>query len=189
RARPRSRRAGRSRSGGRDLGDDLPGLPVTWDERVGGAAHPRRRPRARHRAGADPGAVVEVALSAERQKLRWWSGRLTDVFRLEHPSCEADPTITRLRPFEIERQPWLRPLYERAGGYPWDLLAWEAQATGRFGILRLIAAFPAPPDQRPRVFCPDGPPAPDHRYDALELCLYYPDDPPERCWTLDQGLL
>lgn len=132
---------------------------------------------------------MEVALSAERQKLRWWSGRLTDVFRLEHPSCEADPTITRLRPFEIERQPWLRPLYERAGGYPWDLLAWEAQATGRFGILRLIAAFPAPPDQRPRVFCPDGPPAPDHRYDALELCLYYPDDPPERCWTLDQGLL
>jgi hypothetical protein len=132
---------------------------------------------------------VEVALSAERRKLRWWSGRLTDVFRLEHPSCEVDPTITRLRPFEIERQPWLRPLYERAGGYAWDLLAWETQTTGRFGILRLIAAFPAPPDQRPRVFCPDGPPAPDHRYDAFELCLYYPDDPPERCWTLDQGLL
>jgi len=114
---------------------------------------------------------------------------MADVLRLEHPSCSADPTISRLRSFEIERQPCLRPLYQQVGGFPWDLMAWEAQATGRFGILRLIAAFPAPPDQRPRVFCPDGPPAPDHRYDAFELCLYFPDDPGERRWTLDQGLL
>lgn len=128
-------------------------------------------------------------LSVGRERLRWWSSRLIDIYRLEHPSCDADPTIARLRPFEIERHPWLRPLYESAGGYPWDMLAWEAQATGRFGIYRLIAAFPTPPDERPRVFCPDGPGASDHRYGALELCLYYPGDPPERRWAPDQGLL
>lgn len=132
---------------------------------------------------------MEGALSPERATLRWWSSRLIEVFRLEHPSFDADPTITRLRPFEIERQPWLRPLYEKPGGYPWDLAAWEAQATGRFGICRLIAAFPEPPEEPPRVFCPDAPLAGDHRNGALELCLYFPDDPPERRWVIDQGLL
>jgi hypothetical protein len=94
-------------------------------------------------------------------------------------------------------------MYEKAGGFAWDLLAWESQVTGPFGVYRLIAAFPGRPEPRwaivalrdptdgfrPRVFCPDGPRVREHRYSDRELCLYYPKDPPERRWTLDQGLL
>lgn len=146
---------------------------------------------------------MEALLGSARQRLRWWDGALPIVHELEHPSIDADRTISRLRPDEIEKQPLLRPMYEKAAGLPWDLLAWESHVTGPFGMYRLVAVFPERPEgrheviavpspatgSRPRVLCLDGPIVAEHRYDERELCLYYPNDPPERRWTLDQGLL
>lgn len=133
---------------------------------------------------------MEAPISRERGKLRWWATRVGTVHQLEHPSLEADKSLRRLRYREMERAPVVRSLYADVdGAFPWDLAAWEATATGRFGIYRLVAAFPEPPEERPRVFCLDGPYVPEHRYSRYELCLYYPQDPIERRWTRDQGLL
>lgn len=146
---------------------------------------------------------MEALLGPARQRLRWWAGALRIVHELEHPSLDADRTITRLRASEIEKQPLLRVIYERGAGFPWDLLAWESHVSGPFGIYRLVAVFPERPEDRravvvahtpdtgsrPRMLCLDGPIVRAHRYDERELCLYYPPDPPERRWSLDQGLL
>lgn len=45
-----------------------------------------------------------------------------------------------------------------------------------------------PPADYPRVFAEPGQ-ASKHRMPDDALCLYYPDDPPQRRWTADKGLL
>jgi hypothetical protein len=40
----------------------------------------------------------------------------------------------------------------------------------------------------PKVFV-DGPKESPHRYPDGSLCMWYPEDPPEQKWVLDDGLL
>jgi hypothetical protein len=47
--------------------------------------------------------------------------------------------------------------------------------------------FPATPSVRPSVFA-DGPGDSPHRFKDGSLCMYHPDDPPERRWTPNEGL-
>lgn len=128
-----------------------------------------------------------------RCRVRWWEVQKSRVTALEHPSLEMDPTITKLDGDEVDRNPDLRRITGRLGVEPEDLLAYRAPADGPFGRYRLVAVFPLPPDIRdPAVLCLDGPRGPrssKHRNGPAELCLYYEDDPPERRWTEDLGLL
>lgn len=128
-----------------------------------------------------------------RCKVRWWEVKEAHVRALEEPSLRLDPTIARLDAEEIDRIQDLRRFVEGLGVEPEDVLAYQALADGPFGRYRLVAMFPFPPYERePIVFCLDGPRgvwASQHRNGEAQLCLYYKDDPPERRWTADLGLL
>jgi hypothetical protein len=106
---------------------------------------------------------------------------------------EMDPTITRLVGDEVDRNLDLRRIAEVLRVEPEDLLTYRAPADGPFGRYRLATVFLFPPDVGdPAVLCLDGPRGPqssEHRNGSAELCLYYEDDPPERRWTEELGLL
>ncbi len=112
---------------------------------------------------------------------------------LESDSLQLDRTIHRLTPFEIDTLRDLRAFAEWLGASREDLLVYASTAKGAFGDYRLVAFFPGPPDTvLPIVLCLDGPrgmEASEHRYFGPWLCLYYPGDPPERRWKLEDGLL
>lgn len=128
-----------------------------------------------------------------RHKARWWEAEPARVRRLEDPSVRLDRTVARLDGEGVDRNGDLRRLVELLGVEPEDLLTYGALADGAFGRYRLAATFPLPPDAYdPLVFCLDGPrgaSASRHRNDEAWLCLFYKDDPPERRWTEDLGLL
>lgn len=128
-----------------------------------------------------------------RCRVRWWEVRPERVTGLEYPSVEIDPTIMKLTGEEVDRNPDLRRIIENLRVEPEDLLVYRALADGPFGRYRLAAIFPFPPDiEDPAVLCLDGPRglgSSKHRNGPTELCLYYKDDPPERRWTEELGLL
>ena len=137
------------------------------------------------------GAVDD--LPERRKYTRWWDWLPARVTALEGWSLREDRTIRRLTPEEIERNPDLRDFAAACEVEPGDLLVYLALAEGGFGRYRLAAVFVAPPDiSPPHVFCLDGPrgsEASEHRMGEAELCLYYKDDPPERRWTHQDGLV
>jgi len=128
-----------------------------------------------------------------RCRVRWWEAQPARVAALEEPSLELDRTIVRLDADEIDRIRDLRRIVEALDIEPDDPLVYRAIVDGSFGRYRLAAAFLFSPDTRdPLVLCLDGPrgaQASRHRNSDAELCLYYKDDPPERRWKEDDGLL
>ncbi len=75
--------------------------------------------------------------------------------------------------------------------YRFYTTSWDSN--GPFGRFRLVAMFVlSPNDCPPVVFCLDGPrgsAASEHRFGETELCLFYKDDPRERRWKAEDGLL
>lgn len=136
---------------------------------------------------------VPVGITRERQHARWWEWLPERVRALEGASLREDRSIRRLQPGEIEANNDLSVFAESHGIRPEDLLVYLALADGRFGRYRLAAVFLYPPDiASPRVFCLDGPrgrEASEHRNSEVDLCLYYRDDPRERRWLPEDGLL
>lgn len=110
-----------------------------------------------------------------------------------------DSTIALLTLREMRRLPDVVSYAERARVRLWDLLAYSALAETGDGRLRLVAVFPGHPDTtHPDVLCLDGPRTSKHRNPPFEdggfgksatLCLYYRQDPKERRWTPEHGLL
>lgn len=139
------------------------------------------------------GAVEEQSGSKLRSRPRWWEKRPDQLRLLEELSLPQDRTIRRLDPDEIERNRDLRAFIESIGVHAEDVLAYLAPADGPFGRYRLVAMFVLPPkDDLPIVFCLDGPRGPaasEHRIGETRLCLFYKDDPPERRWKAEDGLL
>jgi hypothetical protein len=81
-----------------------------------------------------------------------------------------------------------------------DLLAYEATAGGRYGLVRVAALFPLSPFEgyHPEVFALDGDRRSKHRNPPFDngeegvsahLCLYFRNDPIERQWTVEDGLV
>lgn len=127
------------------------------------------------------------------QAARWWERKPELVSTLEGESLRLDKTIRRLSADKIEQNPDLRGTCSWFGIEPGDLLAYGSHVEGTFGCYRLAAVFPLPPDKfDPFVLCLDGPrgqSASEHRYNETCLCLYYKNDPDERRWKLELGLL
>jgi hypothetical protein len=114
--------------------------------------------------------------------------------QLEGDSLRFDPAIDELTPDQMDQIPRLRNyVIEKLGVGVDDVLAYMAPATGTFGHFRLVGLFPLPPGRMdPILICIDGPTgkeASEHRIGDLALCLYYPQDPPERRWKPSDGLL
>lgn len=124
----------------------------------------------------------------EGANLAWWRDHAGFVRQIEEGAFLRDPSIRRLVPFELDRNPDLRETFDRVE----DLLAYEAPADGPFGSFRLVATFPWPLDVgEPAVLCLDGPRGPEaseHRIGSIGLCLYFPGDRPERRWKTSDRL-
>ena len=131
-------------------------------------------------------------LSDVQRAVRWWMSSPRAVAELERSSLREDPTISRLTAEEIEANGDLRA-HVGPDFTPADVLGYRALADGPFGRYRIVALFLLPPDRRsPHVLCLDGPrglDASEHRNGPVELCLYFPGDPPERRWRPRDGLL
>jgi hypothetical protein len=111
-----------------------------------------------------------------------------------------DPTIENLPRQTLRRHPDLRAYLQRHGLTALELLGYQAMAEGPYGIVRLAALFPTDPFRggEPEVFALDGDRRSLHRnppYDdgvqgvSATLCLYFPGDPHERRWTVEDGLV
>lgn len=139
------------------------------------------------------GAVEDRSRTNLRSHPRWWVRYPDQLRALEELSLPQDRTIRRLDPDGIERNHDLRAFVGSIGIHAEDVLAYSAFAEGPFGRYRLVAMFVAPPDDYPPiVFCLDGPRGPaasEHRIGETRLCLFYKDDPPERRWKTEDGLL
>jgi hypothetical protein len=145
--------------------------------------------------------MVSLANSARRQSAHWWAKPEGWEIRwqLEGASMRVDPTIAVPTPREMRRMPDVVAYAERLRVELYDLLAYSANAEGGEGRLRLIAMFPVHPERgHPVVLCLDGPRRSKHRnppFDkgvfgtSAELCLYYREDPSERRWLPEHGLL
>jgi hypothetical protein len=120
-------------------------------------------------------------------------------WQLEHQSMRLDSTIALLSMREMRRVPDVVAYAERGRVRLWDLLAYSALAETGGGRLRLVAVLPGHPDTaHPDVLCLDGPRTSKHRNPPFEdgifgksatLCLYYRQDPTERRWAAEHGLL
>lgn len=130
----------------------------------------------------------------------WWVGRFDLLWRLEHPSMELDPTISRLPRRTARQQQDLRRFIEMWGVSTLDVLAYQALAEPPYGLVRLAALFPLSPFEggEPQVFALDGERTSLHRNPPFDegtegssahLCLYYRNDPSERRWTPEYGLI
>ncbi len=71
-----------------------------------------------------------------------------------------------------------------AGGYSHGV---EVHVPG-FGLRRLRIVFDRGHVQIPRIFA-DGPTESKHRFQDGSLCMWYPNDPPDRRWVREDGLL
>jgi len=136
---------------------------------------------------------VEPLLSPDRPKHRWWTSEWPMTHALEEHARRTDPTIQRLPLALMRENPPLRRYVEGFGVPPWDVWGYTAPADGPWPERRLVAIFKRhPSEQDPAVLCLDGPRDSEHRFpDAgrRRLCLYYPDDPPERRWHVEHGLV
>lgn len=130
----------------------------------------------------------------------WWSGRFDLLHHLECPSTRLDPSIEKLPLRTLRQHPDLRAFLDRLGVRALYMLGYEALAEGPYGMVRVAALFPANPFRgaQPQVFALDGERRSLHRNppwdDDVEgvsahLCLYFPEDPEERRWTVDYGLV
>jgi hypothetical protein len=139
-------------------------------------------------------------MRATRAQVRWWPGHFELLSLLESPSLDIDETIQRLSWRTLRRHPDLHRFVEGLGVRPWDVLAYQAMAGGKYGLVRVAALFPGSPfkGHHPEVFALDGDRRSKHRnppWDngeeavSAHLCLYYRGDPEERIWTLDDGLI
>ena len=145
--------------------------------------------------------MVPLARSPERTRARWWAGYdgWEVRWQLWSESARRDPTITRLTPQEMRRLPDVVGYAERRGLQLYDILAYSALADGNDGRLRLVALFPGHPyEVHPDMLCLDGPRESKHRNPpfedgvfgkSAELCLYFRNDPHERRWAPEHGLL
>jgi len=145
--------------------------------------------------------MAPLANSPRRQSARWWAEPEGWEIRwqLEGASMRGDPTIAVLTPREMRHMRDVVAYAERLRVELYDLLAYSANAEGADGRLRLIAMFPEHPERgHPVVLCLDGPRRSKHRnppFDkgvfgtSAELCLYYREDPSERRWLPEHGLL
>jgi hypothetical protein len=142
-----------------------------------------------------------LAVSPERAAAHWWTqpGAWEIRWQLEAKSMCCDPTIVQLSIRAMRRMPDVVAYAGRRGLYLWDLLAYGANAENSDGRLRLVALFPGHPyTTDPDVLCLDGPRLSKHRNPpcedgvfgkSAELCLYYREDPDERRWRPENGLL
>lgn len=139
------------------------------------------------------GAIEDRNKTKLRAHARWWEKHPDQLRTLEELSLPQDRTIRRLDADEIERNRDLRTFIASIGLQAEDVRAYLAFAEGPFGRYRLVAMFVLPPnDCLPILFCLDGPRGPaasEHRLGETELCLFYKDDPPERRWKTEDGLL
>jgi hypothetical protein len=130
----------------------------------------------------------------------WWCGQFELPYRLEYPSTHIDPTIEKLPKQTLRQNPGLRAYLDRWGVPALYMLGYQAMAEGPYGIVRLAALFPANPFRggEPQVFALDGDRRSLHRnppWDegvhgvSAHLCLYFPEDPKERRWTVEYGLV
>jgi hypothetical protein len=112
----------------------------------------------------------------------------------------ADPTIRRLPERTLRRNPDLARVLTSLRVTSADLLAYQATAEDLYGRVRVAALFPASPFEghEPLVFALDGPRKSLHRNPprdpgtddcSANLCLYFRDDPAERRWSAEYGLL
>jgi hypothetical protein len=129
----------------------------------------------------------------------WWFGRFDLLHHLESPSMRMDQTIEKLPLHTLRRHADLRASLERIGVPALYMLGYQALAEGSYGVVRLAALFPADPFRGgdPQMFALDGDrhslhrnPPWDHGVHGVSahLCLYFPGDPEERRWTVDDGL-
>ena len=130
----------------------------------------------------------------------WWCGRFERLHHLECPSTRIDPTIEYLPHHTLRQHRDLRAYLDGIGVPPLYMLGYQARAEGLYGVVRLAALFPVDPfyGGEPEVFALDGDRRSLHRNppwdDGVEgvsahLCLYFRDDPDERRWTVDDGLV
>lgn len=130
----------------------------------------------------------------------WWCRDLQALHRLESPSTRLDPTISNLQLTTLRRNPDLRGFCERSGITPLYMLGYQAIAEGPYGLVRVAALFPLNPfgGGDPEAFALDGDRRSLHRnppYDngiegvSAGLCLYFRNDPPERRWRPENGLV
>jgi hypothetical protein len=130
----------------------------------------------------------------------WWCGRFDLLHRLESPSTRIDTTIENLPRHTLRQHPDLRAYLDRIGVPALYILGYQATAETPSGVVRLAALFPIDPFRggNPEVFALDGDRRSLHRNppfdDGVEgvsahLCLYFPRDPDERRWTIDDGLV
>jgi hypothetical protein len=134
-----------------------------------------------------------AALTPAPPNYRWWASEWPLTHRLEEHAAGVDPTIQRL-PLALTRQnPILRRYLAGLGVPPAYVWGYLAPAEGPWPERRLVAIFPDHPAERdPVMLCLDGPTDSEHRYPGTErrrLCLYYPNDPPERRWHVHDGLV
>lgn len=117
---------------------------------------------------------------------------------LEEHAQRVDPTIVRLPLSTVRDVPVLRRYFAGFGVPPWDVWAYAAPAEGPWPERRLVAVFKRHPvesnrrEADPAILCLDGPRKSPHRYAEAEgcrLCVWYPDDPPERRWHVGDGLV
>lgn len=139
-------------------------------------------------------------LDQVRIDARWWVDQFDLRWRLERPSMELDPTITRVSGYTLRRHPDLDAFNRRALLLWSDVLGYQARAEGPYGVVRLAALFPKSPFEGadPSMFALDGERFSLHRNPPFDqgvegvsanLCLWFPQDPPERRWTAEYGLV
>jgi hypothetical protein len=110
--------------------------------------------------------------------------------RLEGDSFRLDPTLHRIAADEAVIYPEVRAWLDERKLEADNALWYLALADGPYGRYRIMARFGHP--EHPTLFCLDGPKGPaasPHRNGDAVLCLYYITDPPERRWTIAQGLI
>jgi hypothetical protein len=135
--------------------------------------------------------MATTGLTLKREVIRWWANDGARLQRLQGFAFDDDPALRRLDASDIGALNDLRILVRTIAVSAEDLLAYQTYADGTFGRYRVVAAFPLPPNIDPLVLCLDGPrgeAASPHRNGETALCLYHPDDPPERRWTELKGL-
>ena len=138
--------------------------------------------------------------SRKRAQVRWWPGRFDLLQQLEHPSVQIDDSIERLPCRTLRQHSDLRRYLSELNLEAYDVLGYQARASGAYGFVRVAALFPWSPFEgyHPEVFALDGDRHSKHRNPPFDdgeegvsawLCLYYRRDPKERQWWPQDGLL
>lgn len=155
--------------------------------------------------------------SVDGDPATWWYERLSLIQRLERRSIAIDPSIKRLTARQMVRILVIQKRVTHDPKDASRLLAYEGRANTLCGPIRVAVVFPCcpflsaepwlddwlrlkghRPEDEPLVFALDGPTESPHRFSADgkpedgggdRLCLYYPNDPFERKWRPNLGLV